>query len=170
MVRLDHREHCNQIECDRNRAEHAALFRREDLAHQQERYRAEAHREADHEHDQTDDRYIAVVGVAQRMQMVRQAHEGHGYAHHNTGHDEQRLAAGAIDHEQGGRVAGQLYDAHNYGRQITVNRTACRMMQNTLFTGFTKLTDPRLTGRSENFHREEYNRIDTAHLLDQQQR
>lgn len=121
VVRLHHREHGGHIERDRNRAQHAALPGRKDLAHQQERYRAEAHREADHEYHQTDDRYVAVVHVAHGRQMEGQPHERHGHAHHHTGHDEQRLSAGSVDHEQRQHIAGQLNDTDDNGGQVAVD-------------------------------------------------
>ena len=67
MVRFDDGEHHGQIERSGQWAEQAALRGWEQLTHQQKRYATEPDREADHEHDQADDRQIPEAGVTDRV-------------------------------------------------------------------------------------------------------
>lgn len=56
MIGFDHDEHDAQVERSSNGTEHAAVLGREQFPHQQERDAPKADREADHEHNQTNQR------------------------------------------------------------------------------------------------------------------
>ena len=72
------------------------------LAHKHEGDRGEAERVADHEEHEAGEREPGEVGVrAVRLQVEEGAHRGRGERHDEAGGDQEQLAAGLVDQEDG---------------------------------------------------------------------
>ena len=99
---LDHEEGVEEVPAGHDGAELVAVLRGEELAHEDEGDGGEAEGVADHEEDEAGEREPGEGGVgAVELEVEEGADGGGGEGHDEAGGDQEELAAGLVDQEDG---------------------------------------------------------------------